>query len=389
MTAPGHDWDESGVRESVADARRLVVKVGSSSISTAQSGLDLDKMAILVSALAARHGLGRDVILVSSGSISAGMAPLGLVRRPRDLAHMQAAAAVGQGLLVQHYAELFDSYGIMAAQVLLGVADFTRRDNYANALRALGTLMRMGVVPVVNENDVVATNEIRFGDNDRIAALVAQMVRADALVILSDVDAVYTAHPHDPGAERLTFVPDIDHLQVDTHTNSHSGVGSGGMTSKLQAAKMAAGAGIPVLLASSAQAVDAVAGGPVGTVIAPVDKPRPRRLLWLAHASQVRGRLTLDAGAVRAVTQRNASLLAAGITNVTGDFVSGDPIELVDADGRPIARGLVNFDATQLPSMMGRKSTWLADAMGVQYEREVVHRDSLVLLDRAGVGSQS
>lgn len=382
MTAPLHEWDEAGVREAIADARRLVVKVGSSSISTAQSGLDLDKMAILVSALAARHAAGRDVILVSSGSISAGMAPLGLVRRPRDLAHMQAAAAVGQGLLVQHYAELFESYGIMSAQVLLGVADFTRRDNYANALRALGTLMRMGVVPVVNENDVVATNEIRFGDNDRIAALVAQMVRADALVILSDVDAVYTAHPDEPGSERLTFVPDIDHLQVDTHTNSHSGVGSGGMTSKLQAARMAAGAGIPVLLASSERAVGAVAGESVGTVFAPVDKPRPRRLLWLAHASQVRGRLTLDAGAVRAVTQRNASLLAAGITKVTGDFVAGDPVELTDAEGRPIARGLVNFDAAELPAMMGRKSAWLAGAMGVQYEREVVHRDSLVLLDR-------
>ncbi|GAA2182214.1 glutamate 5-kinase [Brooklawnia cerclae] len=383
----GPDFDgtltEDEVRRQVSSARRIVVKVGSSSLSSASSGIDDDRVAALVDALAHAHDAGHDIVLISSGAIAAGLSPLGLRRRPRDLAHQQAAAAVGQGLLIQRYTEMFNARGILVGQVLLTVDDVTRQSNYANALRTLGTLLRMGVIPVINENDTVATHEIRFGDNDRLAALVAQLVRADALVLLSDIDALYTAHPEEPDSEAITFVPDVEELEVDTHRTG-SAVGSGGMTTKLQAAQIATSAGIPTILANAVDASEVLAGRPVGTAFSPIDRRRPRRLLWLAHASLARGELHLDAGAVRAVTKRNASLLAAGITRVEGDFVAGDPVDLVAPNGEAIARGLVNFDAGQLPAMLGRNSHELAATFGVEYEREVVHRDALMLLNHVG-----
>ena len=374
---------EEQVRAQVTTGRRLVSKVGSRSLSRARAGINEQRIVQLVGQLADCHDAGRDVVLISSGAIAAGLAPLGLSRRPRDLAHQQAAAAVGQGLLMQRYTELFRARGILVAQVLLTVDDVTRQSNYSNALRTLGTLLRMGVVPVINENDAVATHEIRFGDNDRLAGLVSQLVRADAMVLLSDVDRLYTAHPDEPDAEPLGFVADVEGLSVDTHRTG-SDIGSGGMTTKLQAAQIATGAGIPVILADATALDQVLAGQPAGTAFSPIDRRRPRRLLWLAHASLARGALHVDAGAVQAVSDRNASLLAAGIVRVSGDFVAGDPIDLVGPDGSAFARGLVNFDATELPRMLGRNSRELAVEMGVQYEREVVHRDSLMLLNHVG-----
>lgn len=374
---------EEEVRSEVAEGRRLVVKVGSSSLSSTSEGINDERVAALVDTLATAHDEGRDIVLISSGAIAAGLSPLGLRRRPRDLAHQQAAAAVGQGLLVQRYTQLFLDRGILVGQVLLTVEDVTRQSTYSNALRTLGTLLRMGVVPVINENDAVATHEIRFGDNDRLAALVAQLVRADALVLLSDVDSLYTAHPDEPDSEPITFVPDVEALQVDTHRVG-SAVGSGGMTTKLQAAQIATSAGIPVVLAQASAFSDVLAGKQVGTTFSPIDRRRPRRLLWLAHASVARGQLHIDAGAVRAVTQNNASLLAAGVTRVEGDFVAGEPVDLVAPGGRAIARGLVNFDSADLPRMLGRNSHDLAVELGVQYEREVVHKDALIVLSHGG-----
>ncbi len=374
---------EEEVRSEVAEGRRLVVKVGSSSLSSTSEGINDERVAALVDTLATAHDEGRDIVLISSGAIAAGLSPLGLRRRPRDLAHQQAAAAVGQGLLVQRYTQLFRDRGILVGQVLLTVEDVTRQSTYSNALRTLGTLLRMGVVPVINENDAVATHEIRFGDNDRLAALVAQLVRADALVLLSDVDSLYTAHPDEPDSEPITFVPDVEALQVDTHRVG-SAVGSGGMTTKLQAAQIATSAGIPVVLAQASAFSDVLAGKQVGTTFSPIDRRRPRRLLWLAHASVARGQLHIDAGAVRAVTQNNASLLAAGVTRVEGDFVAGEPVDLVAPGGRAIARGLVNFDSADLPRMLGRNSHDLAVELGVQYEREVVHKDALIVLSHGG-----
>ena len=367
-------------RAQIGRARRIVVKVGSSSLTTASGGLDTERVKVLVDAIASVRAQGRQVVLISSGAIAAGLAPLGMKRRPRDLANQQAAASVGQGLLVQHYSALFAAHDTRVGQVLLTVDDVTRQSNYRNALRTLSRLLQLGAIPIVNENDTVATHEIRFGDNDRLAALVAQLVRADALVLLSDVDALYTAHPDDPASERIEQVDDVTTLEVDTSRMGASGVGSGGMTSKLQAAHIATSAGIPVILAGADQAGEAMAGGAVGTAFAPIGKRRSRRLLWLAHASNTRGQLVLDDGAVKAVLERQASLLAAGITDVVGDFTAGDPVELVNHARRVIARGLVSFSSEELPAMLGRNSHELAAALGVAYEREVVHRDSLVVV---------
>lgn len=378
-------WSEQVLRDSVKNARRVVVKVGSSSLSSVSGGLDMSRITQLVIELAQIHRSGRDVVLISSGAIATGLAPLKLKKRPKDLAHQQAAAAVGQGLLMQHYAELFAAHGILAGQVLLTVEDLTRHDSYNNALRTLGTLLQMGVVPVINENDTVATHEIRFGDNDRIAALIAQLTRADALILLTDVPGLYTAHPDEPGAEKITLVEDVENLDADT-SRLGSAVGSGGMKSKVQAAKIASSAGIPVVMTNWQQLGPAARGEEVGTVFAPIDKRRPRRLLWLAYASSSQGKLYLDAGAQRAVVSANASLLPAGLTRVEGNFEAGDPVDLCDQQGTSIARGIVSYSSDELPKMIGKHTVELAESMGHEYDRAVVHRDMLIVL-HAGTGS--
>jgi glutamate 5-kinase len=370
------------VREAVTAARRIVVKIGSSSLSEAAGGLDGARVDALVDVLAAAAADGREVVLVSSGAIAAGLAPLGLTRRPRDLATQQAAASVGQGLLIGRYAASFARHGRTVGQVLLTVDDVTRRAHYRNAYRTLRKLLDVHAVPIVNENDTVATDEIRFGDNDRLAALVAALVHADLLVLLSDVDALYTGDPRRPGSVRISEVRGEKDLAAITVTgpDRRAGVGTGGMVTKVEAARIATGFGIPVVLTSAAQAAPAVAGDEVGTFFHEVRQRPAARLFWLAHATSPRGRLHLDPGAVQAVVARRKSLLPAGITAVDGVFTAGDPVDLVDADGAPVARGLVNYDAVELPSLLGRSTVELAAALGPAYEREVVHRDDLVLL---------
>jgi glutamate 5-kinase len=323
-------------------------------------------------------------VLVSSGAIAAGLAPLGLARRPRDLATQQAAASVGQGLLVRQYNEALAQHGITAGQVLLTVDDVTRRSHYRNAYRTFARLLEMGVLPIVNENDTVATSEIRFGDNDRLAALVAHLVHADLLLLLSDVDGLYDGDPARPGARLLTDVrSEADLRDVRIGRIGAAGLGTGGMQTKVEAARIATGAGSLVVLTSAEHGAAALAGQPVGTVFHPTGRRRPTRLLWLAHATEAKGRIFLDPGAVRAVTERRASLLPAGITRVSGAFVGGDPVDLVDPEGVPVARGLVNYDAEELPELLGRSTRDLARELGSSYEREVVHRDALVLLPRS------
>ena len=356
-------------RTAVATAQRLVVKVGSSSLTTAEGGLDGSRLDALVDALADRGG---ELVLVSSGAIAAGLAPLGLSRRPRDLATLQAAASVGQSLLVQRYAAAFARHGRTVGQVLLTADDVVRRSHYRNAQTTLDRLLALGVVPIVNENDAVATEEIRFGDNDRLAALVAHLVRADALVLLSDVDGLYDGDPRRPGARLIDEVTGPDDLVGLDLRAAGSALGSGGMASKVDAAGMATAAGVPVLLAAASSAGTALRGEG-GTVFAPTGTRSSGRLLWLAHASTPRGRLVLDDGAVAAVCERRLSLLPAGVTGVEGTFDAGDPVELVNPAGRPVARGLVAYDAAELPALLGRSTRELG-------LREVVHRDDIVLL---------
>ncbi len=361
-------------------ARRVVVKVGSSSLTSAAGHLDPEKVGHVVDALAAARHRGDEVVLVSSGAIAAGLGPLGLTTRPRDLPTQQAAASVGQGALVAHYSERFAAHGITVGQVLLTVEDVTRRSHYRNAHQTFARLHELGVLPVVNENDTVATSEIRFGDNDRLAALVAHLVHADLLVLLSDVDGLYTGHPSLPGSRPITDVHGPDDLDDVDVARVGSKVGTGGMVTKVEAARIATGAGIRVVLARADHARAAVLGEPVGTRFHPTGRRRPTRLLWLEHASETKGRLLVDDGAVRALTVRKASLLAAGIVGVEGEFGAGEPVDVVAPDGTVVARGLVTYDSAELPTLLGRSTPDLAADLGADYEREVVHRDDLVVL---------
>ncbi|HET9658642.1 MAG TPA: glutamate 5-kinase [Kineosporiaceae bacterium] len=368
-------------REQLPRAGRIVVKVGSSSLTTREGGLDGDRLDALVAALAKRRADGGEVVLVSSGAIAAGLAPLGLSVRPRDLATQQAAASVGQGLLLARYTQAFGARGLTVGQVLLTADDVIRRGHYANARRTLYRLLRLGVVPVVNENDTVATHEIRFGDNDRLAALVAHLVHADALVLLSDVDALYDGPPGRPGVRRVPLVrgpEDLDGVRIGKV--GAAGVGLGGMVTKVDAAGIATTAGIPALLTSAPLAGPGLAGDDVGTWFEAVPNRTASRLLWLAHAARPAGRLVLDDGAVAAVIERRMSLLPAGVVRVEGRFSAGDPVDLCDQRGKALARGLVNYDAAELPALLGRSTRELALEFGPGYEREVVHRDDLVML---------
>jgi glutamate 5-kinase len=367
--------------ELVTSARRVVVKVGSSSLTTAHGGLDRDRVDALVDALAAHAASGREVILVSSGAIAAGLTPLGLKTRPRDLATQQAAASVGQGLLMRAYTDSFGRHGRTVGQILLTLDDVTRRTHYRNAYRTLRRLLDLATIPIVNENDTVATEEIRFGDNDRIAALVAALVHADLLILLSDVDGLYTGDPAKPDSRRISEVTsesDLDGVAVGKA--GRAGVGTGGMVTKVEAARIATGAGIPVVLSAAPQAAAVLAGTTVGTLFRRVRERPAARLFWLAHATTPKGRLHLDDGAVAAVVTRRASLLPAGITGVDGMFVAGDPVDLVNPAGQPVARGLVNYDAAELPDLLGRSTADLAAELGPGYEKEVIHRDDIVLL---------
>mgnify|MGYP000588396565 CR=1 FL=1 len=369
-------------REQLASAKRIVIKVGSSTLTgSAGSALDESSVNSLADLIAHLRSQGKEVVLVSSGAIAAGLAPLGLTTRPKDLATQQAAASVGQGLLVARYTESFKRHNVIASQVLLTIEDVIRRSHYQNAQRTLFKLIQLGVVPVINENDSVGTQEIRFGDNDRLAALVSHLIGADLLVLISDIDALYDAPPSQSGAKRIAHVASLAELaDAKVGGAGAAGVGSGGMLTKIEAARIATGAGITMFLTSLPHLSEAITGSDVGTTFAPVHDKKPSRLLWLEHASTPRGRLILDAGATTAILERGVSLLPAGVTAVEGEFNSGDTVELIGASGVVIARGLVAFDSEEIPQMLGRSTKELAQSLGAEYERELVHRDDLVLI---------
>ena len=378
---------DSVVRRDIADSPRTVVKIGSSSLTTKSGAIDDARIAALTEAIADRANGGHQVLLVSSGAIATGLSPLGLSKRPRDLATQQAAASVGQGLLIARYTEAFKAHGLGVGQVLLTADDLMRRGRYRNAQRTLDRLLELGFVAIINENDTVATDEIRFGDNDRLAALVAHVSRASALILLSDVDGLYDGDPRKDHAgnggrarkiDTVAGPADLEHVKAGK--TGASGLGRGGMSTKVDSALIATAAGIPTVLTAAAHAREALAGHQTGTYFAPTGSRPSTRLLWLAHAAAARGTLRLDAGAVEAVTVRRASLLPAGITAAEGTFEAGDPVDLTDESGKPVARGIVNYDVAELPSLMGRSTRWLSSKLGPEYEREVIHRDDLVIL---------
>ena len=265
--------------------------------------------------------------------------------------------------------------------MLLTIEDVIRRSHYQNAQRTLFRLLQLGVVPIINENDSVGVQEIRFGDNDRLAALVAHLVNADLLVLVTDIDGLYDAPPTQAHAKRISEVKDVTAMKdIEIGGVGSSGVGSGGMVTKIEAARIATGAGVAMLLTTLEQLPDALAGQDLGTIFHAIHDKRPSRLLWLAHAATPHGKLILDHGATTAIKERAVSLLAAGVTAVEGEFIAGDTVELISEKGVVIARGLVAFDSTEIPRMLGRSTKELAAEFGPEYERELVHRDDLVLV---------
>jgi len=388
-----HDDAAAAGRRALAHAKRLVVKVGSSSLTDAEGHLDTKALGRLAEALATKANQGKatptgkgplpgtQIVLVTSGAVAAGLKPLGFASRPTDLASVQAAASVGQSHLIAEYDRAFAKHGLIVAQVLLTASDTVRRKRYENSRRTLDRLLQLGVIPIVNENDAVTVAELKFGDNDRLAALTALLVRADGLVLLTDVPGLYNKSPKEPDAQRIPYVGDLTQVEGISITSHGSSVGTGGMVTKLDAVQIATTSGIPTILAGANQIVDALNGGDVGTYFAAGHRRASGRMHWLAHAAVVRGRLTLDDGAAAAVRNTGASLLAVGVTKVTGDFEAGDPIELANREGHIIARGLAAFNSIELPQLLGRNSRWLHEALGERFDRPVVHRDDLVLID--------
>ncbi|MCB4207395.1 glutamate 5-kinase [Arthrobacter sp. UM1] len=370
----------------VASARRIVVKVGSSSLTSLTGGISRAALHGIVDALAEARARGTEIVFVSSGAIAAGLAPLGLAKRPRDLATQQAAATVGQGLLMHAYAARFQEHGLRVGQVLLTSEDLVRRSHHVNAFRALERLLAMGALPIVNENDAVATHEIRFGDNDRLAALVAHLIKADALVLLSDVDAVYSRHPAQ-GGERLPVIASAADLAgVETGAGG-SGLGTGGMATKISAASIAADSGVSALVTRAGLIREALAGDDVGTLF-PARGPRqPVRKMWLAHLADSHGSVHVDAGAARALVEGHKSLLAAGVTGVTGEFDTGDPVDVVGPEGT-VARGIAAYESREISRMMGRRTRDILAELGEGYDRPIVHADDLaVVVENPGARS--
>jgi glutamate 5-kinase len=372
---------QTQVRQAIAQARTIVVKVGSSSLTDTAGHLDVARLDALVQALACTAAMGARLVLVSSGAIAAGFGLLGFTQRPTDVATQQATASVGQGLLMAHYEAAFGHFGMRVGQILITAEDTTRAVQYRNAQRTLDRLLELGVVPIVNENDALASNEIRFGDNDRLSALIANIVRADALVLLTDVDALYSAPPSHPGARRIAYVPNVVSALEDVQvTSSESGIGTGGMITKLEAARVAAVSGIPTVLTCASNAGPALMGDGVGTAFAPVKHRGSSRRLWIGFAAEPRGTLVVDEGAAKAVRAGRASLLSAGVVEVRGEFSAGDPVWIDDESGTHLAKGLCGFDSEEIPHMFGRNTAQLRRLLGQEYAHPLVHRDNLVLV---------
>ncbi|BBY09273.1 glutamate 5-kinase [Mycobacterium marseillense] len=349
-----------------------MVKVGTNALTTEAGVFDAGRLAGLADAIEARMKAG-NVVIVSSGAIAAGIEPLGLSRRPRDLATKQAAASVGQVALVNSWSAAFGRYGRTVGQVLLSAHDISMRAQHTNAQRTLDRLRALHAVAIVNENDTVATNEIRFGDNDRLSALVAHLIGAEALVLLSDIDGLYNSDPRK--TQGAQFIPEVSGSAdlVDVIAGPGSDLGTGGMTSKMSSALLAADAGVPVL-AAAADAATALTDASVGTVFAARPARMSARRFWVRYAAEAAGALTLDEGAVRAVVGQRRSLLPAGITAVSGRFFGGDVVELRGPDAAMVARGVVAYDVTELLTMMGRSTSELPGDL----RRPAVHADDLV-----------
>ncbi|RIZ67462.1 MAG: glutamate 5-kinase [Methylococcales bacterium] len=375
MTVSRHDF---------AKVKRVVVKIGSSLLTKGGQGLDKGAIKAWVEQMASLRQQSIDVILVSSGSVAEGMSRLGLKTRPKLLHELQAAASVGQMGLVRIFDDNFQQHGLQAAQVLLTHDDLSNRQRYLNARSTLLTLLKLGVVPVINENDAVATEEIRFGDNDTLAALVANLVEAELLIILTDQQGLFTGDPTlFPDAQLISEISVNDDRLEKMAGDSRSGLGKGGMSTKVRAARLAARSGAATIVAAGAVEgviTALISGSDLGTYFLPDVEPLLARKRWLAGQLQVKGQLVLDAGAVRVLKSDGKSLLAVGVKSVTGQFERGELVSCIDENGIEVARGLVNYGKAEAQLIAGHSSSEFERILGYADDSELIHRDNMVLI---------
>ena len=368
-------------RHGLVAARRWVVKVGSALLTNDGRGLDVSVVRALADQLVTLRAKGCEVVLVSSGAIAAGLVRLKLAERPHEVHLSQAAAAVGQSALVRAYEEHLSPHGVTSAQILLSHADIRARDRYLNARSTLSTLLGMGVLPIVNENDTVVTDEIRLGDNDTLGALVANLVDAEVLLILTDQEGLMDNDPRQVASAQVIPSADVHDISLDAMAGPGGALGRGGMATKLSAARLAARSGTGTVIANGrvADIINRVAAGEsLGTFLQTQRRPQSARKQWLASLLHAQGQLILDDGAVRGVVEQGRSLLPIGITAVTGRFERGDLVSCVDGQGRERARGLVNYGSSEAEALAGKASAQIEPILGYRGEDEMIHRDNLV-----------
>lgn len=371
-------------RELLKSVKRIVVKVGTSSLITKDFKLNKERIDQFVDDLASVKQSGKEVILVTSGAIGTGVGRIGLKCRPQDIPSQQAAAAVGQSLLMSAYEERFRKYNLPIAQMLLTQDDLRNRKRYTNASNTLHALLRYGVIPIINENDTVAVEEIKVGDNDTLSALVTNLADADLLLILSDTDGFYTDDPRkNSGAKLINVVPTINAEIKQAAGKKGSSVGTGGMETKLKAAQIVTGSGVNMVLANSSieKAISRILDGEeIGTLFMAEGERKSGWKRWIAYSLPIKGALQVDAGAYLALTKNGKSLLASGLIGVTGNFKFGDAVSCIDDNGNEFARGLVNYSANEVSKIKGKKTIEIESILGYRHYDEVIHRDNLVIL---------
>ena len=375
------------LRQEIVAAHTIVVKVGTRVLTQADGTLNLPRIERLAEEIHAIGQSGKRVVLVSSGAVGAGMSLLGLASRPTDLPKLQAVAAVGQAHLIQTYDRTFSKHGRRAAQVLLTAEDVKDRIRYLNVRNTLLSILEFGAIPVINENDTVSVDELltTFGDNDRLAAMVTNLIRAPLLIILSDIEGLYDGDPALPGSRLVSTVPKIDDGVLAFVRDKKTGLSKGGMASKLEAARIVTSAGENMIIASGRRddaLAQIMAGEPIGTLFQANSKTISPFKRWLGFTAPTRGRIQVDAGAQRAIVQKGGSLLAAGVVASHGEFGKGDVVALVDGDGAIIARGLTNYSSADVDRIKGLKSAKIAQVLGTRPYEEVIHRDNLAIVPR-------
>jgi glutamate 5-kinase len=371
-------------REQVSSSKRIVIKVGSSSITHETGRLDLGRIEKLSREIADLMASGKEVVLVSSGAVAAGLGKLGLKEKPKTIPEKQAVAAVGQGVLIHIYGKVFGEYSQTVAQVLLTREDTIARERCLNSRNTLLTLLGMGVLPVINENDAVAVDELKIGENDTLSAMVASLIDADLLIILSDIDGLYTANPaSDPGAILLHQVGEIDEKIEASCGGAGSARGTGGMFTKVQAAKIATSSGIPLVIANSkTESVlhRVVSGEPLGTLFSAKENGHGFKKRWISFGAKVEGSVSVDSGCEKSVVSGGKSLLPAGLIGVEGEFGQGAVVKVLSASGRELGRGMVNYSSEELLKIKGKHSDEIADILGAKPYDEAIHRDHLAIL---------